>query len=87
MPSTIAITPAQMDEFWNLFRDWQQTWPTCDQLAAGGAGDLDQLAQTILPWAEAVLHGTELLLDQNSPGAYIPSVATASRAAPPETRD
>jgi hypothetical protein len=45
------ITPAEMEEFWSLFRDWQMSFPTYEQLLAGGTGDLEPLAKRCLRWA------------------------------------
>ena len=49
------ITSQEMEEFRDLFRDWQMSFPTCDQLEAGGPGDLESLICRILPWARKVL--------------------------------
>jgi hypothetical protein len=50
----IEITAQEMREFQCLFRDWQTSFPTCDQLEIGGDGDLVSLVGLILPWAMKV---------------------------------
>jgi hypothetical protein len=50
----IEITPAAMEEFERLFRDWQMAFPVCDQLAIGATPDLAPLARAALEWGKRV---------------------------------
>lgn len=45
------LTPQAMQEFRRLFQEWRDSYPTADQLEAGGLGDLGALAPVLFRWA------------------------------------
>ena len=44
------LTPQAMEEFRRLFLEWRDSYPTTDQLEAGGLGDLKSLALAAYRW-------------------------------------
>ena len=47
----IEITPHLLEEFEDLFLEWKTSFPTADQLEAGGCGEVRLLAEKVLIWA------------------------------------
>lgn len=56
------VTPEAISEFQRLFLDWRDSWPTCDQLQAGGTGDLEDLTKRVTHWAATLLRDSRLRL-------------------------
>lgn len=51
----IDITACALEEFEEIFSQWQRSFPVCDTLALGATPDLNELARLVLAWSEKVL--------------------------------
>jgi hypothetical protein len=50
------ITSEALEAFQELFMDWKESYPTCDQIEEGGSGNTDLLAFQALQWARGLLN-------------------------------